>query len=98
VGHPGVPFGGDGGCVVVVYVAWFDPAVLAEGVVDTVFVVAVSCGVGSHEGSEFEGIVSVSIHVLEEGKHPSSILDGLLNVSNYAVYHRFLLIIILWLL
>jgi len=61
VGHPGVPFRGDGGCVVVVYVARFDPAVLAKGVVDAVFVVAVSSGVRAHEGSEFEGVVSINL-------------------------------------
>lgn len=54
-----MPFGGDGRRVEVVYVAWFNPAVLAEGVVDAVFVVAVSGGVGSHVGAEFEGVVSV---------------------------------------
>lgn len=54
-----MPFGGDGGRVEVVYVARFDPAVLAEGVVDAVFVVAVSGGVGSDVGAEFEGVVSV---------------------------------------
>ncbi len=54
-----MPFGGDGCRVEVVYVAWFDPAVLAEGVVDAVFVVAVAGAVGSHVGAEFEGIVSI---------------------------------------
>ncbi len=41
------------------YVARFDPTVLAEGVVDAIFVVAVPGGVGSHVGAEFEGIVSI---------------------------------------
>ena len=41
------------------YVAWFDPAVLPEGVVDAVFVVAVAGGVGSHVRAEFEGVVSI---------------------------------------
>ena len=40
-------------------VAWFDPSVLAEGVVDAVFVVSVSVGVCAHEGPEFEGVVSI---------------------------------------
>lgn len=42
-------------------VAGFDPSVLAEGVVDAVFVVAVSVGVCSHEGSEFERVVSILV-------------------------------------
>ena len=41
------------------YVAWFDPAVLAEGIVDAVFVVAIAGGVGSHVCAEFEGVVSI---------------------------------------
>lgn len=40
-------------------VAGFDPAVLAEGVVYAVFVVAVPGGVGAHVGAEFEGVVSI---------------------------------------
>jgi hypothetical protein len=35
--------------------------VLAEGVVDAVFVVAVSVSVCSHEGSEFERVVSILV-------------------------------------
>ena len=60
-GHPSVPFGGDGGGVEVVDVAWFDPTVLTKGVVDTVFVVSVSGCVASHVGSEFEWVVSILI-------------------------------------
>ena len=54
-----MPFGGDGCRVEVVNVAWFDPAVLAEGVVDAVFVVAVAGAVASHVGPELEWIVSI---------------------------------------
>mmetsp|Transcript_29913 Transcript_29913/g.62505 ORF Transcript_29913/g.62505 Transcript_29913/m.62505 type:complete len:234 (+) Transcript_29913:181-882(+) len=61
--HPTVPFGGDGRRVVIVDVARFDPSVLAEGVVDAVFVVAISGGVVSHVRAEFEGVVSIGIHV-----------------------------------
>jgi len=66
-----------------VNVAGFDPSVLAEGVVDAVFVVAVSVSVCSHEGSEFERVVSIGIHVLKETLPSSSVLEGLLNISNY---------------
>ena len=59
-----MPFGGDGCRVEVVYVSWFNPAVLAEGVVDAVFVVAVPGGVGSHVRAEFEGVVSVLFNEL----------------------------------
>ena len=57
--HPAMPLGLDGGGVEVVYVSRFDPAVLAEWVVDAVLIVAVSGGVGTHVGSEFKGVVSV---------------------------------------
>jgi hypothetical protein len=54
-----VPFGGDGGGIEVVDVSWFDPSVLAKGVIYAVFVVAVSGGVASHVSSEFEGVISI---------------------------------------
>ena len=41
------------------YVTRFHPAVLAEGVVDAIFVVAVAGGVGSHVRAEFEGVISI---------------------------------------
>ena len=46
-------------------IAWFDPAVLAEGVVDAVFVVAVSGFVAAHVGSVLEWIVSILNHFLD---------------------------------
>lgn len=54
-----MPFGGDGSRIEIVYVARFDPTVLTEGVVDAIFVVAISGGVGSHVCAKFEGIVSI---------------------------------------
>jgi hypothetical protein len=57
--HPSMPFGGDGGRIEIVNVARFDPAMLAEGIVYAIFVVAVSGGVVAHVSSEFEGVVSV---------------------------------------
>ena len=59
-----MPFGGDGCRVEVVDVSWFHPAVLAEGVVDAVFVVAVPGGVGSYVRAEFEWVVSVLLNEL----------------------------------
>ena len=54
-----MPLRGDGGGVEVVDVTRFDPAMLAEGVVDAVFVVAVSGCIASHVGSVFEWVVSI---------------------------------------
>jgi len=42
-----------------VNVSWFYPAVLAEGVVYFVFVVAVSGGVAADVGAEFEWVVAI---------------------------------------
>jgi len=70
-----------------VYVAWFDPAVLAEGVVDAVFVVAVAGGVGSHVCAEFEGVVSIRIHVLKKTLPSSPIFQGCLKVADDTVDH-----------
>lgn len=64
--HPTVPLGGDGGGVVVVDVGGLDPAVLAEGVVDSVLKVLVAASVGADEATEFERVVTVDVHVLEE--------------------------------
>lgn len=63
-GHPSLPFGGDGGGIEVVDVSWFDPSMLAKGVIDAVFVVAISGSVGSHVSSEFEGVVSILFDLL----------------------------------
>ena len=54
-----MPLGGDRGRIKIVYVARFHPAVLTEGVVDAIFVVAIAGEVGAHVGAEFEGVVSV---------------------------------------
>lgn len=54
-----MPFGRDGCRIKIVYVSRFDPAVLSEGVVDAIFVVAIAGSVGSYVGAEFEGVVAI---------------------------------------
>lgn len=41
------------------YVTRFDPAMLAEGIVDAILVVSIAGGVMSHIGAEFERIVPI---------------------------------------
>lgn len=63
-----MPFWGDGGRIEVVDVAGFDPSVLAEGVVDAVFVVSVSCCISPNECAVLEGVVSILMFILITGK------------------------------
>ena len=54
-----MPFGGDGCRIEVMYVTGFDPTVLTEGVIDTIFVVSITRCITAHVGAKFEGIISI---------------------------------------
>jgi len=85
--HPPVPFRGDRGRIEVVNVTWLDPTVLAEGVIDPVFVITISSSVTSHVSAEFEGIVPISVHVLEEAFPSSSVFQSSLKITDDPIHH-----------